>query len=224
MVFEAFKKPTGPSLDTMIGHVAEMLGHARHVFDLAMTSLLTGSESDLVSSDVYRTDRLINALEQEVRRELIVHTSVHGTSDITGVLIVLMVSRKVERIGDNAKNIHDLTTYGVDLSTGSDRAQLNAERIEISDMIGLAAEIFRSEDTDRAPAFLERSRQIQTEHDEIIRGLVRSDDTAAFGVPRALLYRYLKRIVANLEGVVAGVIQPLDLIDYSPDGSEGSET
>ena len=46
--------------------------------------------------------------------------SVHGTSDITAVLVVLMVSRKVERIGDNAKNIYDLATYDVDLSQSED--------------------------------------------------------------------------------------------------------
>ena len=213
-----------PGLETMIGHVAEMLGHARHIFDEAMSALLAGAAPEALADDIFGTDRRINELEREVRRELVVHISVHGTSDITSVLVVLMVSRKVERIGDNAKNIYDLATYDVDLSQSEDAEQLRAARDEVSEMMWAAAEIFRTEDAERGQPFLDRSRELQREYDEVVADLVRSSNDAPYAVPRALLYRYLKRIVANLEGVVAGVVQPLDLIDYSPSGDEESET
>ena len=213
-----------PGLETMIGHVAEMLGHARHIFDEAMSALLAGAAPEALADDIFGTDRRINELEREVRRELVVHISVHGTSDITSVLVVLMVSRKVERIGDNAKNIYDLATYDVDLSQSEDAEQLRAARDEVSEMMWAAAEIFRTEDAERGQPFLDRSRELQREYDEVVADLVRASTDAPHAVPRALLYRYLKRIVANLEGVVAGVVQPLDLIDYSPGGEEESET
>jgi phosphate transport system protein len=215
---------SGPGLDTMIGHVSEMLGHARHVFDEAMSALLAGASPEALADDVFGTDRRINELEREVRRELIVHISVHGTTDISALLVVLMVSRKVERIGDNAKNIYDLATYDVDLSEADDAEQLRAARDEVSGMMQAANEIFRTEDVERGQAFLERARELQRIYDDLVADLVRHPGSAQHAVPRALLYRYLKRIVANLEGVVAGVVQPLDLIDYSPDGIEESET
>ncbi len=225
MIWDAFRAGTaGPGLETMIGHVAEMLGHARHVFDEAMSALVAGATPEALADDIFGTDRRINELEREVRRELVVHISVHGTTDITSVLVVLMVSRKVERIGDNAKNIYDLATYDVDLSHAEDAAELRAARDEVSEMMWAAAEIFRSEDTQRGQAFLDRARELQRIYDDVVADLVRSQTSAQHAVPRALLYRYLKRIVANLEGVVAGVVQPLDLIDYAPDGSEASET
>lgn len=225
MIWQAFRSgASGPGLENMVGHVAEMLGHARHIFDEAMSALLAGASPDALADDIFGTDRRINELEREVRRELIVHVSVHGTADITAALVVLMVSRKVERIGDNAKNIYDLATYDVDLSQAEDAPQLREDRDEVSQMMWTAAEVFRHEDADRGQAFLDRSRQLQRIYDDRVADLVRSAGRADHAVPRALLYRYLKRIVANLEGVVAGVVQPLEMIDYEPDGGEASET
>lgn len=225
MIWHALRRdPTGPGFETLVNNVAEMLAHARHVFDEAMSTLLAGASPAALADDVFGTDLRINALEREVRRELVVHLSVHGTTDMTAALVVLMVSRKVERIGDNAKNIYDLATYDVDLSQATDAGDLRQARDEISEMMFTAAEVFRSEDTDRGQPFLDRARELQHLYEERIADLVRANDTSDYAVARALLYRYLKRIAANLEGVVAGVVQPLETIDYEPDGTEIDET
>lgn len=224
MVFDSLRRPTGPSLDQIIGQVAEMVARSRHMFDAAMSELLAGASTDELGPDIFANDREINDLEQQVRRELLVHTSVHGTGDIAGVMVLLMVSRKVERVGDNAKNIHDLAANGVSLADAPDIDTLRAARNEVSQMMTDAAEIFRAEDEDRAPGYLDRSRELQREYEEAVVELVQQSSGGGDDVARALLYRYLKRIVANLEGVVAGVVQPLDLIDYELDGSEADET
>jgi phosphate uptake regulator len=224
MVWEVFRGSAEPSLDTMVGYVAQMLGDARHVFDAAMGALLGGALPDAIKDDIFATDRRINALEQEIRRELVVHTSVHGTADITSVLIVLMASRKVERIGDNAKNLYDLAATGIDLSHAPDADELRAARDEVSKMMGRSAELFRTEDEPGGIAFLERSWELQRIYDDKMMSYVRTDAPGYEAVPRALFYRYLKRIVANLEGVVSAVVQPLDMIDYGPTGEEESET
>lgn len=224
MVWEVFRKSQGPSLENMIGHVAQMLGDARHVFDVATSSLLAGADAAALADDVHDTDRRINAAEQEIRRELIVHAGVHGTSDITGVMVVLMVSRKVERIGDNAKNIHDLAVEGVTFVHDDDIDVLRRQCLEISQMMTTAAELFRGENPHQAEAFVEKTRLAQREYDQHVTDLVHTERSGAYAVPRALLYRYLKRVVANLEGVVSSVTQTLDMIDYAPDGDEASET
>jgi hypothetical protein len=43
--------------------------------------------------------------------------------------------------------------------------------------------------------------------------------TGSWAVPRAILYRYWKRIVANLAGIVTSAIEPLQNIDYLDDGT-----
>lgn len=224
MAWEVFRRGQAPSLDAMIGHVSQMLGDARHVFDIATSSLVGGGDAEAFSDDIHETDRRINAAEQELRRELIVHAGVHGTTDIASVMVVLMVSRKVERIGDNAKNIHDLAVEGVDFSGDDDVTEIRQRCHEISGMMAEAAELFRGDDITAAEAFIERTRASQRIYDDLVTGLVHTDGSGRHAVPRALLYRYLKRIVANLEGVVSSVVQSLDMIDYAPDGSEASET
>ena len=46
-----------------------------------------------------------------------------------------------------------------------------------------------------------------------------SDQPGSWAVPRAILYRYWKRIVANLAGIVTAAIEPIQNIDYLDDGA-----
>ena len=45
-------------------------------------------------------------------------------------------------------------------------------------------------------------------------GLVHSTEPALHAVPRALLYRFLKRITAHSMNVVTAVVMPVDRLDY----------
>jgi hypothetical protein len=47
---------------------------------------------------------------------------------------------------------------------------------------------------------------------------MQSEEPGSWAVPRAILYRYWKRIVANLAGIVTSAIEPLQTIDYLDDG------
>lgn len=219
MVLELFRH-TDAGLDRISQQITRMLSESRHVFDEAMSALLAGADPDVLEADIYETDRRINQLEQEIRRELIVHTSVKGTTDITSVMVLLMVSRKIERIGDNAKNIYDLVLEGIDLSGARDLDELRRYRDEISGQIAETADIFAAGEAEQAEAFMEKAVALQQECDEKMHSYLHLDEPSSFTVPRALLYRYAKRIVAQLEGIVSAVVNPFDLIDYSPTGEE----
>ena len=45
------------------------------------------------------------------------------------------------------------------------------------------------------------------------------NEPGSWAVPRAMLYRYWKRIVANLAGIVTAAIEPIQNIDYLDDGA-----
>ena len=47
-----------------------------------------------------------------------------------------------------------------------------------------------------------------------VREYVHADEPGHRAVPRAILYRYWKRIVANLAGIVSATIEPVANIDY----------
>ncbi|MCB0993675.1 MAG: PhoU domain-containing protein [Acidimicrobiales bacterium] len=200
-----------------------MLSDARHSFDLAMSALVAGADPAAVVEDVRSTDRRINDTEQDVRRRLLVHSTVQGSSDIDTVLAYLMLSRKVERVGDQAKNILDLALEGVDLSAASDIDDLRRWRDDVSRAFEQAQGIITDPRDDEAEAFRTQMSAMSRECESRLRELLHSDEPAQSAVPRALLFRYLKRTVANLGGIASALTDPFDLIDYSTVDDESAD-
>ena len=160
MVMSFFRRSEG-GFEAITAHTVSMLADARHSFDMASTALLSGANHASVAEDVYTTDDRINQTEQELRRELVVHVSVQGTDDIGAVLQYTLLIKKIERIGDQAKNILDLAAEGVDLSGASDAEELTTLRRTISSMMGEAADILSDPDADEATAFRAKADELR---------------------------------------------------------------
>jgi phosphate uptake regulator len=127
--------------------------------------------------------------------------------------------KKIERIGDQAKNIFDLAAEGVSLAGADDIDEFVARRQEISSMYVEAADILLSADAEAAREFLERSLVLNDACAAKVLEYMHSDEPGHWAVSRAILYRYWKRIVANLAGIVTSAIEPLQNIDYLDDGA-----
>lgn len=214
MVLRFFQHSGEDRLQHAQGLLQEMLVNDRHSFEIATSALLTGQTAGAVGTDLRDTDRRINEAEREVRRDLVVHASVHGTSQVSAVLIYMSIVKDVERIGDYAKNIFDIANGGADLSDQPDSAELVAYRDRISEMITEAASAFAEEDTDAANALIAEADGMQDEFDAKVAVLVTSDRPGRESVPRALLFRYYKRIIGHLMNVLSAVVMPLDRLDY----------
>ena len=102
MVMSFFRKPEEGGLSQIDAQVQRMINDARHTFDLAMNAL-TGGPVATIADEVRRTDRQINVTEMEIRRELVVHASVHGGVDTPEVLVFMNMIKDLERIGDYNK-------------------------------------------------------------------------------------------------------------------------
>ena len=191
-----------------------MLGDARHSFDLASAALLAGADPTAIGADIRATDERINATEQRLRSELVVHVSVRGGEDIGLVLGYTLLLKKIERIGDQAKNILDLAEEGISLAGADDVADFNARRQEISQMYVEAADVLATGDAERAAAFLARTKEMNADCERRLHGYMQSDEPGHWAVPRAILHRYWKRIVANLAGIVTSAIEPIQSLDY----------
>lgn len=199
--------------------ILAMLGDCRHSFDLAMSALVTDGDVAPIGDEVRATDRRINGTEESVRRELIVHGAVGRGADITMVLTSLLIVKKLERVGDQAKNIFDLADEGVHFSGADDYEQFNRFRNSVSAIISDASPLMKELDEAALGVFSETSEALMDELDGLINGLMHSDEPARHAVPRAMLYRYLKRIVANVLGVVTTTHRPFDRSDF-PDLDE----
>ena len=220
MVMTFFRRGDGDSgLDQITARTVSMVSDARHSFDLASTALLSGANVEIVGEDVRQSDDRINEAEQELRSQLVVHVSVQGSGDIGEVLGLILLIKKIERIGDQAKNILYLAEDGADLSGGDDLDQLVEYRRTISEMLGEAADVLAAADDDGAASLRERSNALQDELQDHIRALMHSDEPGSEVVPRAILYRYWKRIVANIAGVVTTATEPLQHQGYEDGGT-----
>ncbi len=217
MVMSFFKK--GPSgLEHVETRAIAMLADARHSFDLATIALLTGSLPESIAEDIRATDHRINQSEQDLRTELVVHVSVHGTFEIATVMGFILLLKKIERIGDQAKNILDLAEAGISLAEGAEAEDRQAERTVVSNMFGEAGELLSEHDPSRVADFAERAKALTHAHQDRIDSYLHSDRPGSEVVPRAIYDRYLKRIVANLLGIVGTATEPLPHIDYLDGG------
>ena len=219
MVMSFFRKPEEGGLEHIDAQVQGMINDARHTFDLAMNAL-TGGPVATVADEVRRIDRQINVTEMEIRRELVVHASVHGGVDTPEVLVFMHMVKDLERIGDYNKNIFDLADEGVSLAEAPDLGRLLGYRDELSSRIALMGELLTTRDEDGARAYITRGDELRREFDDRINELVHSTEPAVVAVPRALLYRFLKRVTAHSLNVVSAVVMPVDRLDYFDEDDE----
>ena len=213
MVMSFFRRSDDSGLGRIEAQVQRMVTDARHTFDLAMNAIAGGSVAS-VADEVRRTDRQINVTEMEIRRELVVHFSVHAGGDATEMLVFMNMIKDLERIGDYNKNIFDLAEEGVSFAEADDLERILGFRDEVSSRIALMGEILTERDEERARAYIARSDELRREFDNLVNELVHSTEPALHAVPRALLYRFLKRITAHSLNVVTAVIMPVDRLDY----------
>jgi phosphate uptake regulator len=215
MVFDFFRGGGDAQLEQIEAQIRQMLVDDRHTFDTAINALIGGTEPELVRKDIRKTDKGVNKAERAVRRELVVHVSVRGTSaDIPLVLASMSVVKDAERIGDHSKDIWDIANSGVDLSEADDIGGLMRYRDRISQLIGETARVFGEKDLEAAHALLRGADDLQDEYDDLIEQQLHTDRPAIEAVPRALLYRYFKRITAHLMNILTSLVMPIDRLDY----------
>lgn len=220
MVFRFFGGKGSERLEAIEGKVQEMLKHDRHEFDLAMDALLGRTPPESVNDELRRTDRKVNRLEREIRRELVVHASVFGGIDTPAVLVYMSVVKDMERVGDYAKNLLDLALDGADFSNAPDADEWARLTAELGQLIDDAAGAFKLRNAARSRELLERGDELLNLFDERVTALIKEESQGPQAVPRALAHRYLKRVVAHLMNLLSAVTMPVDKIDYFDEDPE----
>ena len=215
MVLEFFKGGSDQTLEQIEATIVEMLLINRHTFDLAINTVVGGTDPESVDKEVHKSDRRVNKAERRIRKELVVHTSVRGANtDLPRVLVAMSVIKDAERIGDYAKNIWDLAAGGVDLSGDDDADRWLALRDRTSKSIAESARIYQERDTDAAHGLVQEMDEWTSAFDACVDEMMASQGSARDAVSRALLCRYLKRITAHLMNVISSLVMPVHRRDY----------
>lgn len=210
MVLEFFRN-VGDGLVNIENDIHAMIASCRHSFDLSMSALVSDADITPLADEVRETDSRINEIEETVRRELVVHTAVMRGADVGTVLALLLIVKKLERVGDQCKNILSLAEAGVRFSDADDYDQFAEIRSRTSAVFSRAQELLR-QDEPELEGFIEVSLTLMDECEEFVTELLHSEQPGSHAVPRAMLYRYIKRIVANVLGTVVTMVEGVDRI------------
>jgi len=199
-------------LGEMHSKFLEMIGDGRHVFDAAANGLLGKVDPEVIREDLFTTDRRINETEMQIRREIVVHGTVHGVGTFPALLVMMSLVKDAERIGDYGKNIFDLLAVGVDIPEGEERAGLVSLKDDVSKLLIRSHGLFRSQDEKNARSFLEDASNLEDRCDKAVdRLLVLTGENQAGLV---LTYRYFKRVISHSSNIVTSIVMPLDKLDY----------
>jgi len=203
------------SLDNIDAKLSEMLTNSMHTFDVAMNCLLGDTNLDTVRDDLYATDKAINELHKEVRREMIVHSAVNSRNlDIPLLLSYMTMSKDIERIGDYCKNLFEIAETGNTFTKGDDIDDYIELRNDIGKLIVYLQSCLALDDESKVQDLITLGSSISSAIDTKITELLENKERIQYPVATTLFYRYLKRIVSHIVNAATALIMPTDQIDY----------
>jgi phosphate transport system protein len=201
-------------LEKMRAEFGQMLDAGRHIFDTAANAFLGGTDLEVIRQNLFDTDLRINRAEQQIRREIVVHATVHGAAEFPPCLVLMSVVKDAERVGDYAKNIFDLAELAPHPPTGEHRDRLVKLKDRISQVMATCREIFDSHAPDQAADLIRQSQGIEDLCDEQVRRLVGDEEPVDLAAAYVLAYRYFKRVVSHIRNVASSVVEPIDKLDF----------
>ena len=216
-MFEWIKKfvSEGSGLKPTFESFTKMMMDGRHMFDLASSALLGGTTPEVIRQDLFETDRKINLAEQNLRRQILVHSSVHGATEFPTCLVLMSIAKDAERIGDYCKNLFDLAVqhpFSTENEVGSELVQA---KNKVSQLLGHLVSVYASQDATEAKAFLRECDGVEDICDKRVSALVDNPSSAGTdAVAAALAYRHLKRITAHAMNIVTSIVMPVDKLDF----------
>ena len=205
----------GVGLEKMRTEFGQMLDAGRHAFDTAANAFLGGTDVEVIRQDLFKTDKRINRAERRIRRQIVVHASVHSAAQFPACLVLMSIVKDAERLGDYGKNLFDLAELAPRPPQGEHRDALVRLKDRISDSMAACREAFDANDKDAATELIVEAKQIEDLCDERVRGLVRGAPPDAMAPAYVLAYRYFKRVSSHVRNVASSVVQPLHKLDFT---------
>ena len=202
-------------LDSIDAKLSEMLTNSMHAYDITMNCLLGDTNLETVRDDLYNTDKAINELHREVRREMIIHSAVNSRNlDIPLLLSYMTMSKDIERIGDYCKNLFEIAETGNSFAKGDDLDTYMELKNDIGKLIVSLQSCLNLDDESKVQDLITLGSSLNNDLDEKITALLEDKEKIQYPVATTLFYRYLKRIVSHIINAATAIIMPTDQIDY----------
>jgi len=205
----------GEGLKKMHSQFGQMLDSGKHVFETAANAYLGGTDLGVIREDLFSTDKRINKAEQKIRKELVVHATIHGASVFPNCLVLMSVVKDAERIGDYGKNLFDLAEHSPQTPEGIHRDKLISIKDEITSIMAETRVVFDDSLKDEAKKLIMRMKKVEDICDDQICYLVQGNANDPMGPSYTLAYRYFKRVTSHMKNIASSVIQPVHIIDFT---------
>ena len=167
-----------------------------------------------VRNDLLETDKRIDGLEQSIRRQIVVHASVHGAQQIPEMMVLMSVAKDAERIGDYAKNLFALTAHHTASAGKPHHDDLQRLREQVSALLADAPEVYDQQDKERANEFIKRAEELIVECEERMIGIFRMEQCSGYDAACVLAFRHIRRVAGHVQNIITAVVNPIDKIDF----------
>ena len=205
-------------LDEATSMILQMLDIDSKMFQIAQKSLRESDTAE-VQDDIRAMDQQVNKYHREVRRKVLTHLTVTGTTNLVPGLVLASIVIDVERIGDYAKNIVDLARhhperlhgqkYEIEMKKIEEYVALNVDRVILA---------LSKEDILVGRKVMDIEQHTGKLCDVILNELLTCpskklsrQDIACI----ALYIRFLKRTNAHLTNVASAIVNPFPRIGFS---------
>jgi len=193
-----------------------MLRIDKEMFDASIKSL-GEEETSEVNVDIYKRDREINRLEQQVRKKVLTHLAVSGQAELTSGLTLVSIISDIERVGDYTKNIYELAKeHPRQLSAGDWEEEMKHNERRVSESFESLIQALRASDANKAQSIINNMAEVKKMCDNFISALLTKKQKfeTQEAVALALYLRYLKRVAAHIQNVTSTIVNPFHLIKY----------
>lgn len=196
----------------------EMLMVAKDMFEKSTENLFNPPlNMEQESREIIKMDGMLNALQQSIRRDIILHITIKGSKDILPCFLLMSLVKDAERLGDYAKNIMEIAERFTDFEKAAYFERLKAMRKDILVWFDETKTAFDNVDEELAKTTRENAFQSEKECDRIAWELINIKGKRD-AVALALLFRFFKRVAAHLGNICTSVTMPLDKLDYYDEG------
>jgi Na+/phosphate symporter len=202
-------------LENVEQQLAAMLAQCQDAYRLATEAVFGERDPIAAGEELLALDQEINRTERAIRRELLVHGTVRGAEVDQGLMLTYMsVAKDIERTGDKCKDIWELTEMGANFSVGEDTEELTRHRHHVAQLIEWTLEAFTTEDADKVHGLISTINDDADHYDSHVLQFVQTDLPSRYAAPRALYYRYIKRLSRHLSNILSSVVMPVDRLDF----------
>ena len=195
--------------------VVNMLILAQHMFIDGISVIV---DQRKLKEDIYKRDRDLNAKQIDVRKKILEHLALNPGKDLVASLILIIIVTDIERIGDYAKNLMELSHLYSKPLKGKYIDFIQEGKEKTLKMFEDTIQSYIKCEPDVAKGIMEEQATFATECQEMLEKMIQDGDiTVKEGIIYALLIRYLKRVGAHLKNIASSIVNPFHRLGYKPE-------